>query len=232
MLPFMEQDNLIRNYDRTTNWDSANNLLITSQPIKIFNCPAAPNPNRLDGDPQTNNWSIVAVTDYAASVGVSPLATNVNSTGTLLPGMLMKNQTDRLADVTDGLSNTLMVIESAGRPQIYQRGQIIGSVPDMKVNGGGWARPASDIDYLPSSPDGTTFPGTCAVNCTNGFNYPAYAAAPFGTEGTAAPYAFHTAVLNVAFGDGSVRSIATSISVTTFTALVTAKSGDLPGSDY
>ncbi len=232
VLPFIEQDNLARNYDRTTNWDSANNLPITSQPIKIFQCPAAPNPTRLDGDPQTNVWNIVGITDYAASVGVSPLATNINPTGAFQPGILMKNQTDRLADVTDGLSNTLMVIESAGRPQIYQRGQIIGSVPDVKVNGGGWARPASDLDFLPSSPDGTTYPGTCAVNCTNGYNYPAYAAAPFGTEGTSAPYAFHTGVLNAAFGDGSVRTISSAISVTTFAALVTAQASDIPGSDF
>jgi prepilin-type N-terminal cleavage/methylation domain-containing protein len=232
VLPFIEQDNLARNYDRTTNWDSANNLPITAQPIKIFQCPGAPNPTRQDGDPQTNIWNIVAITDYAASVGVSPLATNINLTGAIQPGMLMKNQTNTLADVTDGLSNTLMVIESAGRPQIYQRGQIIGSVPNLKVNGGGWARPASDIDFLPSSADGTTYPGACAVNCTNGFNYPAYAAAPFGTEGTSAPYAFHAAVLNAAFGDGSVRSITGAVSVSTFAALVTAQNGDLPGPDY
>jgi prepilin-type N-terminal cleavage/methylation domain-containing protein len=232
LLPFIEQDNLGRNYDRYSNWDSANNLPITAQPIKVFQCPAAPNPTRLDGDPQTSVWNIVAVTDYAASVGVSPLATNINSTGVLQPGMLMKNQTVTLAEVTDGLSNTLMVIESAGRPLVYQRGQIVGTVPAVKVNGGGWARPASDLDFLPSSPDGTTYPGACAVNCTNGYNYPAYAAAPFGTEGTSAPYAFHAAVLNAAFGDGSVRSISGAISVTTFAALVTANTGDLPGSDF
>jgi prepilin-type N-terminal cleavage/methylation domain-containing protein len=232
LLPFIEQDNLGRNYDRTSNWDSANNLPITAQPIKIFQCPAAPNSNRLDGDPQTNVWDIVAITDYAASTCVSNLATNVNPTGVSQNGMLVKNQTVKLADVTDGLSNTLMVLESGGRPQVYQRGQIVGTVPAVKVNGGGWARPASDMDFLPSTPDGSTFPGACAVNCTNGYNYPAYAAAPFGTEGTSAPYAFHTAVLNAAFGDGSIRSINGAISITTFAALVTANSGEIPGSDY
>jgi prepilin-type N-terminal cleavage/methylation domain-containing protein len=229
VLSFMEQGNLSRNYDITTNWDSPTNLPITSQPIKIFQCPGAPNATRLDGDPQTGVYSIVAVTDYAASTCVSPLASNVNPSGVQQNGMLVKNQTCTLGEVTDGLSNTLMLIESAGRPQIYQMGRAYGSVPAQKVNGGGWARPASDMDFLPSTPDGTTYPGSCAGNCTNGFNYTAYAAPPFGTEGTSAPYSFHAAVFNTAFGDGSVRTITGSVNVYTFAALVTAAGGEVPG---
>ena len=232
VLPFLEQDNLRKYYDFSSNWSSPTNLPLTSLPIKIFQCPSAPNPSRRDGDPQINLWDIVAVTDYAASTGISPLATNINSSGTLLPGMLPKNRTATLANVTDGLSNTLMLVESAGRPQIYQRGQAVGTVPAQKVNGGGWARPASDLDFLPSTPDGRAFPGPCAAGCTNGFNYATYAAPPFGTEGTSAPYAFHAGVLNAAFGDGSVRTISNSVSLSTFAALVTAAGGDIPGSDY
>lgn len=232
VLPFIEQQNLSKNYDFTSNWDSSTNLPITAQPVKIFQCPATPNSIRLDGDPQTNTWNLVAVSDYAASTGVSPLATNVNSTGNALPGILPKNETSKLNGVTDGLSNTLLLVESAGRPQIYQLGHSVGSVPTQKINGGGWARPASDLDFLPSTPDGTTYPGSCAAGCTNGYNYATYAAPPFGTEGTSAPYSFHAAGINTAFGDGSVRQISNSISVTTFAALVTASNGDLPGSDY
>src|SRR5439155_59267 len=65
-LPYIEQDNLRRDYDPNTSWDSPANLPITAQPIKVFQCPAAPNPQRKDGDPQTNAWDLVAVTDYAA----------------------------------------------------------------------------------------------------------------------------------------------------------------------
>jgi prepilin-type N-terminal cleavage/methylation domain-containing protein/prepilin-type processing-associated H-X9-DG protein len=226
VLPFIEQNNLSNNYDISSNWDSINNLPITSQQIKLFQCPGAPGTNRLDGDPQTGVYGIVGVTDYAASTCVSPLASNVNPTGFQQNGMLAKNQTVKLADVTDGLSNTLMLIESAGRPQIYQLGRAIGSVPAQKVNGGGWVRPVSDMDFLPSTPDGTTFPGSCAGNCTNGYSYAVYAAAPFGTEGTSAPYSFHTGVFNTAFGDGSVRTITGSVNVYIFAALVTAAGGE------
>jgi prepilin-type processing-associated H-X9-DG protein len=232
VLPYIEQGNLSKSYDLTSNWSAAGNLPITSQSVKIFKCPGTPNGTRLDGDPQTGTWDIVGVTDYAASTCVSDLATNVNSTGAPQNGMLVKNKTSKLGDVTDGLSNTLLIIESAGRPQIYQLGKAVGTVPTQKVNGGGWARPASDLDFLPSSPDGSSYPGSCAAGCTNGYNYATYAAAPFGTEGTGAPYSFHAGVVNTAFGDGSVRSISNTISVFTFAALVTASSGEVFSGDY
>jgi prepilin-type N-terminal cleavage/methylation domain-containing protein/prepilin-type processing-associated H-X9-DG protein len=230
ILPFIEQDNLVRNYSTLQTWDSATNLPITAQPIKIFQCPSSPNPTRLDGDPQTQVWNIVAVTDYAATTCV---ATYANAPGAGLPGILQKNVTVRIEGVTDGLSNTFLVVESAGRPQIYQKGLPVGAPPSQQVNGGGWARPASDMDYAPASTDGTTYlNGTVSVGATNGFAYPTYNMAPFGTDGTGEPFSFHTTGINALFGDGSVKFINSSVSVTTFAALVTANGGEVPGNDY
>src|SRR5215471_10206457 len=70
-LPYIEQDNLRKNYDTTQTWGSPTNLPVTSQPIKIMLCPSSPNSTRQDGDPQTSTWNIVAVTDYAATTGVA-----------------------------------------------------------------------------------------------------------------------------------------------------------------
>ena len=227
-LSYLEQGNISRSYNTSQTWDTAANLPLTSQPIKILLCPSAPNPGRLDGDPQTNVWSIVAATDYAALTNVSALATNVNLTGKLLPGILEKNNLAvKATDVTDGLSNTIMIAESAGRPQIYQLGQPVGTVPTLKVNGGGWARPASDVDFLPSTPDGKSYPGPCAVNCTNGYNFASYPDPAFGTEGSGAPYSFHTGGLNAVLGDGSVRFINANIDAATFAALVTRAGGEI-----
>jgi prepilin-type N-terminal cleavage/methylation domain-containing protein len=231
-LPYIEQDNLRANYDVTSNWDSLTNLPLTSLQVKVFQCPSAPNATRRDGDPQLNVWDLVAVTDYAAATGVAAYATNVNPTGAVQPGIMQKNAVVKIADVTDGLSNTILIVESAGRPQIYRGRRPYGQVPAHKVNGGGWARPASDLTFGTSTPDGSSFPGTCAVNCTNGFDYPVYNMAPFGTEGTAEPYAFHTGVCNVLLGDGSVRPIGASISVTTFAALITRDGGEVIGPDF
>src|SRR5438067_7841061 len=118
-LAYVEQDNLRKNYDPNQTWGAAANLPTTAQPIKIFQCPSAPNPARQDGDPQTRTWNVIAVTDYAAVTSVSPLATNVNPTGLPQPGIMEKNAQVRITAITDGTSNTLMVVESAGRPQIY-----------------------------------------------------------------------------------------------------------------
>ncbi|MEY4191706.1 MAG: hypothetical protein RIR17_2442, partial [Planctomycetota bacterium] len=202
------------------------------QPIKILQCPAVPDSSRLDGDPQTNVWDIVGISDYGALTGVSAIAANVNTTGALIPGIMEKNKTVKLLDVKDGLSNTIAIVESGGRPRLIQKGVSIGTVPNKKVNGGGWCRPASDIDFISSNSAGTSYPGTCAVNCTNGFDYPTYNMAPFGTEGTSQPFSFHTGINNTLMGDGSVRSINASISVQIYAAICTRDNGETIPGDY
>ena len=232
LLPYLEQGNLVKTYDLTTTWSSPTNLLITKQPIKIFQCPVSQDETRLDGDPQTGTWDIVAISDYAAMTGVHALATNVNTTGALVPGIMEKNKTVKLLDVKDGLSNTIAITESAGRPRLIQKGAKVGSVPTNKVNGGGWCRPASDMDLITSNALGTGYPGPCAVNCTNGFDYPTYNMAPFGTEGTSQPFSFHTGSINNLLGDGSVRSINSAVSVSVFAALCTRDNGETIPGDY
>ncbi|QEL15314.1 DUF1559 domain-containing protein [Limnoglobus roseus] len=237
-LAFVEQDNLRKNYDTTISWGAGTNVATTSQKIKVLNCPSTPNSDRQDGDPQAATWAnIVAVTDYAAATGVHPVSTVVNSTGVLIPGILEKNKTpgNKLLAVTDGLSNTIAITESAGRPQIYRLGKPFGTVPTNKVNGGGWARPASDLDYFPTTPDGTSYAtsatAACAINCANGYDYPTYNVAPFLTEGSSAPYSFHTGGINTLLGDGSVRFIRSTVTPQNFAALVTRSNGEVNSSD-
>jgi prepilin-type N-terminal cleavage/methylation domain-containing protein/prepilin-type processing-associated H-X9-DG protein len=85
ILPFLEEENLYKQYDFTINWDAIKgaggaNLSITKTPIPALLCPSDPlDPNRLDGDPQlpdgagNSTWTpIVAVTDYSPVIGVHP----------------------------------------------------------------------------------------------------------------------------------------------------------------
>jgi prepilin-type processing-associated H-X9-DG protein len=51
--------------------------------------------------------------------------------------------------------------------------------------------------------------------------------APFGTEGTSSPYAFHSSGLNALMGDGSVRFVNQSIQVSTFASMVTKNAGEV-----
>jgi prepilin-type N-terminal cleavage/methylation domain-containing protein/prepilin-type processing-associated H-X9-DG protein len=240
-LPYIEQDNLYRNYDFTTNWDSATNLPVTSQQVKVFQCPSAPQP-RLDGDQQlapAGGWQpIVGATDYGPITGVTPQLAALYP-GRIYPGLglLARNTHPTIADATDGTSNTILIAEDAGRPQLYRNGRPVGSpagAPPVRVNGGGWARASSDFDLKGSSSDGATFPGPCAVNCTNGRDVgDVYPDPVFGSNGTGETYSFHTGGANLLMGDGSVHFVNAGVNIVVYAALVTRDGGEvISSSDY
>jgi prepilin-type N-terminal cleavage/methylation domain-containing protein len=230
LLPMIEQQAMYDRYDRTVNWSHPNNLPVTSQSVSAFQCPSSPEALRRDGDPQPV-WSpnLVAVTDYSPTIGVDQRLFGAGLVDVYGPGLLAKNSQARLADCHDGLSHTILYAESAARPLLYRRGrQVSPDVNVARVNGGGWARPASDFSVDGASRDGKTFPGPCAVNCTNGediasntFPYPYY-----GSEGSGEAYGFHATGAQFALGDGSVRYIDHEIDIREFARLVTRGGGE------
>jgi prepilin-type N-terminal cleavage/methylation domain-containing protein/prepilin-type processing-associated H-X9-DG protein len=248
LLPFIEETARYAHYDQTKNWfDSANRPLVNQQ-ILILQCPSAPNPERLDGVPENAPWvaDVGAASDYAPTIFVDKRLKEASlvdeaDTGTAMPpangspglGLLAYNVVTRLADVTDGLSKTIMYAESAGRPYLYRRGKLVGPFPEHRVNGGAWCRPASDISIDGASGDGTTDVGPCAINCTNGvdvgsatFPHPYYV-----SVGTGEPYAFHPGGANFAMGDGAVKWINEDVDIRAFARLATRSGGELAGAE-
>jgi len=230
LLPLIEQKNAYDQYDQSRNWNDPVNANATKLVIRSFICPSTPEPKRLDGLPEASPWTadIAAATDYSPTIGVDDRLQLANLVDYAGPGMLPKNTEPRLAQVTDGLSNTILYGESAGRPFLYRRNHRVGSLPGNRVNGGGWVRPASDFSVDGSSYDGASIPGPCAINCTNGedfgnipFPHPYY-----GSEGSSEAYAFHPGGANFAFGDGSVRLLSDTISIRDFARLVTRDGGE------
>lgn len=138
---------------------------------------------------------------------------------------MAKNSKNAVAAVTDGLSQTIALVESAGRPRVIRRTGVVNQDLNIaKVNAGGWARPASDLLFAGSDATGVTIPGTYAMNRTNGddiipLGYPTPSL--YVTEGTSQPFSFHTGGSNVLFGDGSVRFINESVDIRIFAALIT-----------
>jgi prepilin-type N-terminal cleavage/methylation domain-containing protein len=154
--------------------------------------------------------------------------------------------------VTDGLSNTIAVAESAGRPFVYIKRKKLtagnaltdtdaASANTDRLNSGGWSRPASDIILFgqTTAPTGV-LGGSVPFNFTNGHNlrgltYTSNGVAatilglPIATHGTGAPFSFHTGGAQFALGDGSVRFIADSITFATFIGLATPAGGEIPG---
>ncbi len=232
LLPYIEEQVKYDRYDQKKNWSDPANVPVTSQSIPTFLCPSSPEPTRLDGLPEVSPWTgnLVAITDYSPTIGVDQRLKAANLVDEAGPGILTKNGRPSMSDVLDGLSQTILYAESAGRPFLYRRGRKINSdLAAARVNAGGWARPASDFSVDGSSYDGTTSVGPCAVNCTNGedvatsgFPHPYY-----GSEGTAEAYAFHPGGANFVFGDGSVRFIAESIDIREFAKLVTRAGREL-----
>jgi len=151
-------------------------------------------------------------------------------------------QGKKFASVTDGLSNTLGIAESAGRPAVFRKGNQFGSLPGDRLNSGGWSRPASDIMIYGQKADGSDLLGTVAIGATNGRDigpsdptygsaaYP-YTVAPyaFGVNGTGSPYSFHVGGAQFTLGDGSVRFINASINFNTFLSLATPAGGEVLG---
>jgi prepilin-type processing-associated H-X9-DG protein len=130
-----------------------------------------------------------------------------------LQGVLVVEQTTRLTDITDGTSNTIMVTEDAGRPELWNAGK---KVPGY-ANGGPWASRQGPFAMAGSSLDGSIPIGYCPMNCTNDNEI----------------YAFHGAGANALFADCSVQFIHSSIDISNMAALITRSGGEVnPGTDY
>jgi prepilin-type processing-associated H-X9-DG protein len=156
-----------------------------------------------------------------------------------------------ISDVVDGSSNTILVAESAGRPFLFNQGGVQQGL-DLTasvVNGGGWARPASEIWLIGFSDLAGTIPGgPNTINAANGVNagngtsgsaaYPLTTASTgltpaLGTDGSGQIFGFHGNGANVLFVDGSVHLIDKSITPDVIAALVTRANNDVvPANSY
>jgi prepilin-type N-terminal cleavage/methylation domain-containing protein/prepilin-type processing-associated H-X9-DG protein len=227
LLPYVEQGNLYNQYNLAYGWQTATNLPVTSTPLKVVQCPSSPNHSQLDADPSVTPWTpVVATGDYAGLNGVDPRLVTAGLVEKAGLGFLPKNMKVTFADIADGLSNTIVATESAGRPQVWRLGQPVSSPPTTYTNGGGWARPASDITLNGLTADGVSSPGPCPMNCANGEVTTTYPDPYFGTNGNGDIYAFHTGGANFLLGDGSVHFIAQTINIRVLAALVTRDAGE------
>jgi prepilin-type processing-associated H-X9-DG protein len=196
----------------------------------------------------SNNPLVAAVTDYAGVYGVHPAfsaatgITPANPNGTLTNNL---NALDpfpvRLTDITDGASNTFLVVESAGKPYLFNQGGVQqgADLTQHGVNGGAWSRPASDIWIIGfADKEGTIPGGPFTVNAANGVDalgvYPLTvpSGAPLGSYGSGQIFGFHPGGANIALADGSVRLLATRVSPIVVAALATRANGDIVPGDY
>jgi len=221
ILPYIEQDNVFRQYSLTAHFFMPPNNTVIQTPIRTFVCPSTP-----ISTPTTDTAAIpslglpaftAARSDYAPTSGILGSLWDLivgPPAGGDRHGIIRANMMQRITAITDGLSNTIMVSEVAGRNAIFNQRTLVASTGNT---GGGWGDALNGENWIGgSSANGATSPGNCVINCTNitGRNL----------------YSFHSGGVNAVLGDGSVRFITSSITGPTFAAILTAAKGEVvPG---
>ena len=104
LLPFFEQGNVYDAYHFDKNWSDPVNLPLTSLPLKVFQCPSSPNPERPDYLPENPTVGIVATGDYSGIYGVDPELVTLGLVDEAGEGAISKTKKLRFADFKDGLS--------------------------------------------------------------------------------------------------------------------------------
>jgi hypothetical protein len=146
-------------------------------------------------------------------------------------GAVSKTSKVTFASFPDGTSNTIHLVESADRPNIYRQGNLMVTAEEgssSRINGGGWGRPASEIGLLRgSSADGLSFPGPRAINVTNGEILGTYPHPIYGVDGTSQVYSFHSGGVTTTFVDGSTRFLSQDIDIRILARLVSRDGGEV-----
>jgi prepilin-type processing-associated H-X9-DG protein len=125
-------------------------------------------------------------------------------------GVIIKDASRRMAEITDGTSNSLMAVEQAGRPDVWRLGRNTGTQQPF-VNKGPWAAELNSIGVRGHTADGLVSPGPCAINCTN-------------LDGV---YSFHTGGAQAVFADGHVQMLRQGMDIWTLFAITTANGGEV-----
>jgi prepilin-type N-terminal cleavage/methylation domain-containing protein/prepilin-type processing-associated H-X9-DG protein len=227
ILPFIEQSAPYRQIDVTRAALSAINMppanTAYSAPITTYLCPSAPGQPTVDYSAELGrsfgNFGInvnyppgmvFGRTDYCPDAGMSAdiVGININAGASII--CQPPDGPVRVTAITDGTSNTIMVVEDAGRPGWYGSKGLVTSAGSYTAGpegpapqgGGAWADPLNYNATNGADPSGSgiaagggflgipSAPWSCANGCSNDSEI----------------FAFHTGGSNVLFGDGS-RSV-------------------------
>src|SRR5262245_11981772 len=258
LLPYIEQDNLPRNLNGWTQYyimaqrrDDPNKM-IGSEHLKIYQAPADPSaykeinwswPYTGTGSNQIFKQTLVSYAPNARVFGQFVLGGSMsiwNVTWDNAGGGVA-----RFTSITDGTSNTMFVVEKAmvtGDATVSYRDWAILNRTNDNDGVNGWA-------YTDTPPEGAAFFGcNCndprvtwddnegqwwLGNCRVGGTQVEYFQPPRprlipSQQHFANIYPFHSAGIQALMGDGSVRTITTSVSIPAWSAAVTPNGGEVP----
>lgn len=228
VLDYVEQGNLARLYDKNVAWHTGVNATMGQQRIPLFMCPSAPGfPRRAAAGTGTGiDGRVMGPLDYIVMHRLRHRFYTANGLtnprGTIdHDGALAQNSTTRILSISDGTSNTMLIMEDGARPNWFVLGRDQNALLP-RPEGFGWTDPdgaagsMDGTDALTGAINGSSGTGRCIMNCNN----------------DSEPYSFHPNGMNVCLADGSVRFMRSNISAATFAALITTNQGDIVGADF
>jgi prepilin-type processing-associated H-X9-DG protein len=228
VLPWLGEGGLAQRYDYQKPWYDPANAEPVGHQILPFYCPSSPLGPRTAsgtvivkttspaGDRVADPFSFAdaACTDYAVIHQVKSDAFSRGFVAKAGLGLLAEDRFPRRSDVKDGLAETLMIVESAARPDEWMAGRLTGH--NVMPADAAWASRDNDFSLRGFTwrPDeqvySNTVGGPCAINCSN-------------VEGV---YSFHPGGAQAVFGDGSVRFLSQTVTTWQLARLVTREGGE------
>ncbi len=237
---------------------SGGNFTGASAVIGVYLCPTTPRNSVRDtapSDPNASPYEQTQTAGYGYSDYAPSVYTDINvQNGVLMTGGVgatpivpfrnkllatkgfLKDGKTSLSEVTDGLSNTIAVLECAGRDERFVSQYFEGQIPILRGQGpaGGlttrmrfwrWAAPGNALGSS-GQPNNLGFP------TNEGVPWPSTVATAGNQAGqNEESYSYHPGGLNALFGDGSVHFIKSTVNLVAFRSLLTIAGGETLSSD-
>jgi prepilin-type processing-associated H-X9-DG protein len=204
VLPFIEQTALFNQWDMNApNWTHQLQT-VTATRVPIFECTSDPALGFVEYDYYAR---LVYFPHYTGPWFDENFDYGYTSHD---PGIIMPDTATRLASVTDGLSNTILLVEKAGGPDVYLSNRTSVFIGFSYFR---WCEPEMPTLYgVDKSGRGY---GTCAVGCNS----------------LAGAYSFHSGMVNTLYADGSVRQLANYTTADIFEKLNSRSGGEVVPND-
>jgi prepilin-type processing-associated H-X9-DG protein len=235
ILPYIEETAVYDQIDQKLDWSNnvttnargVLNSVATAKDLEEFLCPST------EGRPgaYTTDYSIISTIDPAKYCSLLDANAKSKRSTDRLTGMITDTPTS-IRKVTDGMSKTYLLFESAGRPHHYAANRTLknemweeNSNLKQPGQGGGptnyqWADGGYDakngdriVNIWGQEPSAiqTACPLTTVMNCDNYQDV----------------YSFHSGGCNAALGDGSVSFVTDSVDVDAFVSMFTRSADDI-----
>ncbi len=232
VLPYIDQGNLGNQINYQAAWSSLQNRPAVSQQLSAFQCPSTPGADRKDG-----HWVIGAAAGDYGSVNEVKKKVYTDVLGVSDPGtssragVLSKGVKNKIRDITDGASNSIIIAEAAGQPSVYTADGPMnaarfalysddkiadlggGNGPFEPADGTGWADPDCGFSINGATADGLDKYGPYMINRIN----------------VSEVFSFHIGGAQVGLADGSIRFLSENIDTSVFIGVCTRAGGEVVG---